>query len=318
MIDPIRIAVIGAGHVGASFAFNLLLTGLAAEIVLIDADVRRAEGEAMDLAHAVPFSHPTRVWAGTFDDARDAAIVVFTAGAAQKPGQTRTELAQTNGEILRAMLPAFAKQANGAVLIMATNPVDVMTYLALQLTDWPPERVLGSGTTLDTARLRHHLGLHFGIDPHNVHAYVIGEHGDSELPVWSSATIAGIPLTDACRSLGIACESTSMASVRRIAYENTRDAAYQIIERKGSTSYGVATAIVRIVTAILRDERAILTVSGILDGLYGLTGVCLSLPTVVDAGGRKRVLELPLTSEELDLLRRSAERVAAGIREVRV
>jgi L-lactate dehydrogenase len=194
---------------------------------------------------------------------------------------------------------------------MATNPVDVMTRLALELTGWPPGRVIGSGTTLDTARLRHQLGLHFGIDPRNIHAYIVGEHGDTEVPVWSSASIAGVPLEDACKLLGIACSPEGMAALRKKVYRSTRDAAFEIIDRKGATSYGIATALVRIAAAILRDEKTILTVSSFQGPIHGLGDICLSLPSVIGRDGRERVIEQPLEVAELSLLRQSAERIIA-------
>lgn len=298
-----RVAVVGVGNVGATFAYALLLSGLAAEIVLIDANRARAEGEAMDLNHTVPFTHPTRIWAGELADCAGAAVTVIAAGANQRPGETRLDLVQKNAAIFRGIVPEIARHNPAGILLVATNPVDVLTYAALRLAGLPPARVIGSGTILDTARFRYLLSQHFGVDPRSVHAVIIGEHGDTEVPVWSLANIAGLRLPAFCAAQG---KELDEAVMRRL-FEQTRDAAYHIIERKGATYYAVAAGLMRIVEAILRDQRTVLSVSSLIDGYYGLGEVCLSLPTVVGRGGVEQVLRLELAPEERAGLERSAE-----------
>jgi L-lactate dehydrogenase len=298
-----RIAIVGAGHVGTTFAYALLLRGLAAEIVLADADARRAEGEAMDLNHAVPFTYPTRIRSGGLDDCEGAAITVVAAGAAQKPGETRLELLGRNTELIREIVPRLARRNPDGILLIATNPVDVLTYEAVKASGLPPTRVIGSGTVLDTARFRFLLSQHYDIAPHNVHAYIIGEHGDSEVPVWSRANVAGMPLREYCAVHGAECRQEELDRI----FRETRDAAHAIIERKGATYYAVAAGLVRIAESILRDQRSVRTVSTLIDGPYGIRDVCLSLPCVLGRAGVERIVYLQLDDGERDALLRSAE-----------
>ncbi|MDA8238471.1 MAG: L-lactate dehydrogenase [Chloroflexi bacterium] len=300
---PTRVAVVGAGAVGSTFAFSLLLSGLAAEIVLVDANARKAEGEAMDLMHAVPFAHATRVWAGDIGDAAGAAITVVTAGAAQKPGETRLDLVKRNAAILGDIVPAVARANPDGIVLVASNPVDVLAYLAWRISGLPSGRVFGSGTILDTARFRALLAEHYGVDPRSVHAYIAGEHGDSEVPVWSAANIAGMPLAD----FAVANGMDDDPAVLRGIFERTRDAAYEIIARKGATNYAVGAGLLRIVEAILRDQSTVLSVSSLICDYYGIDDVYLSIPTVVGRGGVERTLRLGLSAEEASGLRRSAE-----------
>jgi L-lactate dehydrogenase len=305
---PTRVAIVGAGNVGSTFAYALLLSGLASEIVLIDANHRRAEGEAMDLGHAVPFSRPTRIWAGTYVECATAAVTVVAAGAGQRPGETRLDLTRRNAATFREVVPRIAKARPDGIILVATNPVDVLTHVALQQSGLPASRVIGSGTTLDTARLRSLLGGHFRVDPRSVHAFIVGEHGDSEVPVWSSANIAGVPVAKLMAVRG----QDEQAELDAI-FRQTRDAAYAIIERKGATYYAVAAALLRIVEAILRDQRTVLSVSSLVDGRYGIRDVCLSLPSVIGRGGVEEVLKLPLTTEEEQALQASARIVRKAI-----
>lgn len=309
-----KIAVVGAGQVGTTFAYALLLSGLAAEIVLVDADPARAEGEAMDLNHAVPFARPVRVRAAGVEGCREAAITVIAAGFAQKAGETRLDLARRNAALVRAIAPEVAGASPQGILLLATNPVDIVTYEALRASGLPPSRVIGSGTTLDTARFRYLLGERFALDARNVHAYIVGEHGDSEVAVWSHAHVAGMPLDEYCRMNGVALGPAE----RERLFVDTRDAAYRIIRRKGATYYAVAAGLVRIVEAILRDQRSILTVSTLLQGQHGLRDVCLSLPTVLGRAGAERVIDLELDTEEEAALQRSAavlKEVLASVRD---
>ena len=275
---------------------------MAAEIVLIDANRAKADGEAMDLNHTVPFSHPTRIWAGDYADCAGATVTVLAAGANQRPGQTRLECLKSNARIWREIVPKIAQHNRNGVVLVATNPVDVLTYAALKISGLPSGRVLGSGTILDTARFRFLLSQHFGVDARSVHAYIIGEHGDSEVPVWSLANIAGMRLQDYCRTNGLAYEPEQMEKI----FESTRDAAYRIIERKGATYYAVAAGLMRITQAILRHQSTVLSVSSLINDYCGISDICFSLPTVVDGGGIRQVLRLELSEKEAGQLRASA------------
>ena len=300
---PLRVAVVGLGNVGATLGYALLFSGLAAEIVLIDKNHGKAEGEAMDLNHAVPFAHPTRIWAGDYHDCAGATVVVIAAGAHQKPGETRLDLLQRNADIFAEIVPRVAEHNRDCILLIATNPVDVLTRISLRLSDLPPQRVIGSGTILDTARFRYLLSQHFGVDSRSVHAYIIGEHGDSEVPVWSLANIAGMRLEDFCAAQGRSYDWKELHSI----FEQTRDAAYHIISRKQATYYAVAAGLMRIIEAILRDQNTVLSVSSLVNGEYGISDICLSLPSIINRQGVQKVLHLQLSAEEVRKLQESAQ-----------
>ncbi len=297
-----RVVVVGLGNVGATLGYALLFSGLAAEIVLIDKNHAKAEGEAMDLNHAVPFAHPTRIWAGNYPDCAGAAVVVLAAGAGQKPGETRLDLLQHNADIFAEIVPRIVEHNRDCILLVATNPVDVLTKISLRLSGLPTHRVIGSGTILDTARFRYLLSQHFGVDPRSVHAFIIGEHGDTEVPVWSLANIAGMRLEDFCAAQGGACDWNALHAI----FEQTRDAAYHIIARKQATYYGVAAGLMRIIEAILRDQNTVLSVSSLVSGEYGISDICLSLPSIVNRNGIEKVLHLQLSAEEVRKLQESA------------
>ncbi len=300
---PTRIAIVGTGNVGSTYAYALLLNRLSSEIVLIDANHAKAEGEAMDLNHAMPFTHPTRIWAGDFPHCAGAALTVLAAGANQRPGETRLDLVKRNYEIWQALIPQIVKHNPDGILLIATNPVDVLTYAALKISGLASQRVIGSGTVLDTARFRYLLSQHFRVDARSVHAFIIGEHGDSEVPLWSLANIAGMKLEDFCRAQGMELG----AATRKKIYEQTRDAAYSIIERKGATYYAVAAGLIAITAAILRDQNTVFSVSTLIQDYYGINDVCLSLPTVLNRKGVDRLLRPELNEEEGAGLRHSAE-----------
>jgi L-lactate dehydrogenase len=305
-----KVAIVGAGDVGATTAFSLMTTGLVSEIVLVDIDEAKAEGEAMDLNHGAYFTPPVRIGTGDYEDCHDADVVVVTAGAAQEPGETRLDLAAKNAAIFEEMIPKITGGLDDdGVLLVVTNPVDVLSYVAWQVSDLPADRVLGSGTVLDTSRFRHVLSKRCGVDPGNVHAYVLGEHGDSEVMVWSATDVSGVPLAQFCAQRGIAMDHDDRVAVE----ETVREAAYEIIERKGATYYAIGLATTEIVEAIVRDERSILTVSTHLDGAYGIEDVYASVPAIVGRDGVEGVLEFDLTDEELAALRESA----AVLRETR-
>jgi len=299
---PVRIAVIGTGNVGSTFAYALLLSGLAAEIVLVDANRSKAEGEAMDLNHAVPFAPNKNIWAGDYPDCAGAIVTVISAGVNQKPGETRLELLRRNAAVFSAVIPNIVKHNPDGVLLIATNPVDILSYAALKLSGSPPQRVIGSGTILDTARFRHLLSRYFKVDPRSVHAYIIGEHGDSEVAVWSLANIAGMRLPEFSAAQNIHCDTAAMEEI----FKQTRGAAYEIISRKGATYYAVAAGLMRIVEAIVRDQRTVLSVSSLVSDYYGISDICLSLPTVVNRRGIESVLRLKLSDDEIAGLQRSA------------
>ncbi|HEX8142373.1 MAG TPA: L-lactate dehydrogenase [Pyrinomonadaceae bacterium] len=294
-----RIAIIGCGHVGASLAYALLLSGFAREIVLLDFDQRKAEGEAMDLQHAVPLSRPVRVWAGDYAEAARSNIVVITAGVGSHPGESRLDLLGRNVRVVNDCMQRLMAEGFAGILLMTTNPVDILAQVAQEVSGLEVGRVIGSGTVLDTARLRAMLGEALGMEARSVHAYIIGEHGDSEIAAWSAAHVAGVPLTDYCASYAGCPDFDDLLS-------RVRRAAPDIIERKGYTSYAIASCVVRICEAVLRDEHTVLPVSTMTSGQYGVEDVYLSLPCVVGRGGVERIIELPLNEEEREGLRASA------------
>jgi L-lactate dehydrogenase len=298
MTDVKRIAVIGAGLVGATSAYALMMSRIASEIVLVDVDHERAVGEAMDLNHGIPYVSNQRIWAGTYEDVRDANITVITAGANQKPGETRLDLVKRNSEILKGVVDSIVAVGNEGILLVVANPVDVLSYVAWKLSGWDSSRVIGSGTVLDTARLRHHLGRHFNVDPRSVHAYILGEHGDSEMALWSSATIGNVPLSQ--------FPQYDLSALERI-FQDTRTAAYQIIQRKRATYYAIGLGVARICEAVLLNQHSVLSVSTLATGQYGIEDVYLSLPSVVGVGGVQQVLTPPMNGEEIAALRHSAE-----------
>ncbi len=300
---PPRVGIVGVGNVGATFAYTLVLSGTVSEIVLIDANAKRVEGEAMDLNHSVPFTRPTRIRSGDYRDLAGVAVTVITAGAAQRPGEGRLDLAKRNAAIFRQIVPQVAEHNPEGVILVATNPVDLLTYEAWKISGLPPSRVFGSGTILDTARFRYLLSEHFRVDPRSVHAFIIGEHGDSEVPVWSLANIAGMQLRDYSAAIGVAYDQAAMDRI----FTLTRDAAYEIIERKGATYYAVAAGLLRIVEAILRDQRTVLSVTSLVSDYYGVDDVCLSLPAVISRTGVENILRLELDRTEAHGFRRSAE-----------
>lgn len=309
MNDAAKIAIIGAGRVGSTLAYTLAGSGMARDIVLVDANVERAEGEAMDIAHAISFHAPVSITAGTMELIAGAAVTVIAAGAAQRPGESRPALMARNVEMCKRIIPEIMRVNPDGLLLVATNPVDALTYVAWRLSGLPASRVFGSGTVLDTARLRAELAAYYRVDARNLHAYVLGEHGDSELVAWSSANLANLHLDQFDRIAGKADAAAAMAAIER----RVRCAAYEIIRRKGGTNYAIAAAMTRIIEAVLRDESAVLTLSTLVDGLYGIHNVCLSLPTIVGRAGIRQVLPLALTADEVARLQRSAAAVRQAI-----
>ncbi len=302
-VDIRKVAIIGCGFVGSSTAFALMESGLFSEIVLIDVDHSRAEGEAMDISHGVPFVKPMKIYAGDYDDIVDASIIIITAGAAQKPGETRLQLVQKNVAIFKSIIPEISKRKCEGVLLIVSNPVDILTYVAQKLSGFPVNRVIGSGTVLDTARLKSRLSEHLDVDSRTVHAFIIGEHGDSELAAWSSATVSGVPLSKFCEMRGHFNHDESERHIQ----EMVKNSAYEIIERKKATYYGVAMAVRRICEVIARDEKSILSVSSLMEGQYGLRDICLSMPTIVGADGVEEKVPISLDEDEITKLMASAQ-----------
>ncbi len=307
--NPRKAAIIGCGLVGSSIAFRFLQQGLFSQLVLLDVDQDRAEGEAMDLSDGLPYGATMEITAGSYDDITDCALVVITAGVNQKPGETRLDLIGKNTAILRSILSEITARDFDGILLIVSNPVDVLTYAAWQMSGYPRERVIGSGTVLDTARLKQLLGEELGVDSRNIHAFIVGEHGDSELAVWSEANVSGLDLEDFCRIRGMAMNPAEMERM----YREVRDSAYEIIRRKGATYYGIAMAVGRIAECIVKDEQSVLPISVVLEGQYGLGGLALSIPSIVGRNGLKEILEIPLSGAENGALRKSAQQMQEAI-----
>ena len=308
MLNHRKAAVIGCGFVGSACAFSLIQRGLFSELVLIDANRDKAEGEAMDLSHGLPYIAAMDVYAGTYDDLSDCALIIITAGANQKPGQTRLELIGQNVAILNSIIPQITARPFEGILLVVSNPVDALTYAAFRISGYPAHRVMGSGTVLDSARLKYLLGEHLNVDSRSIQAVIVGEHGDSELAVWSGANVSGVALDDFCEMRG---HNNHREAEQRI-YEEVRDSAYEIINRKGATYYGIAMAVARIAECVMKDERAILPVSVVLGGQYGLRELALSIPSIVGRRGVEQILDIPLADGEREALNSSA----AQLREV--
>jgi len=299
-----KIVIVGAGAVGSTFAYALAQSGLCDEIVLIDRNTDLMEGQVLDLAHGQPFFPSVGIRTGAPADYRDAQVIVIAAGAAQRPGESRLELLKRNAGIMHGIVDEIVRQKATGVMLVVSNPVDILTRVALRRSGWPRHRVMGSGTVLDSSRLRHLISLHCKVDIHNVHAYVLGEHGDSELVAWSMTHIAGMPIESFCPVCG-RCENWS--EQKKKFEESVRHSAYHIINYKGATCYAIGLAMVRIIQAVLRGQRSVLTVSTLLEGEYGLNDVCLSVPCIVTHDGATRIIENTLSPGEMTQLRQSAE-----------
>jgi L-lactate dehydrogenase len=302
VISKPKVAIVGAGFVGSTFAYSLLIHGLVSQIVIIDVNKERAEGEAMDLNHGLPFANPVKIATGDYSDCRNADIVTIAVDKGQKIETSRLDLAAGNFELLKQIVPNITEYNKDCILLVVSNPLDVMTYAALKLSGFPQNRVIGSGTILDSARLRYLLGEHLEVDPRNVHAYVIGEHGDSEVPVWSLANVAGIRLKDYCPICKVPYDLEHFNDL----FLKVRNAGYEIIKRKGRTHYAVALGLTKIVESIIRDENAVLTVSCFLQNYHGVSDLCLSVPAILNRNGIKEIIELPLDEKEIREFQQSA------------
>lgn len=303
MIDPRKVVIIGCGFVGAACAFALMQHGLYSKMVLIDANAARAEGEAEDIAHGLLFAKPMDIWAGNYADAADASMAIIAAGANQKPGETRLDLVKRNSAILLSVLNELETCGFAGNILVVSNPVDVLTRVAQKHSRLPERQIFGSGTVLDTARLRYLLGEHLDVDNRSVHAFIVGEHGDSEIALWSSATVSGVPLHAFCEMRGHFDHENAM---REIA-ESVKNSAYRIIERKGATYYGIAMAVQRICEAVVRDEKSVLPVSTALHGEFGIEDATLSVPAIVGRRGVEKVVPVSLNEDERTRLLYSAD-----------
>ena len=313
-INSRKVAVVGCGFVGAASAFAIMQSGLFSEMVLIDADKNKAQGEALDISHGLPFAKPMQIYAGDYEALSDVSIIIVTAGAGQKPGETRLDLVKKNVGIFKSIIPEIARHNKDAILLIVANPVDVLTYAAAKLSGYPENRVFGSGTVLDTARLKYLLGEHLGVDSRSVHAFIIGEHGDSEIAAWSSANVSGIPINSFCEMRGHFHHEEAM---QRIA-ENVKNSAYEIIEKKRATYYGIAMSVRRICEAIMRDEKSILPGSYLQHGNHGINGVALSMPAIVGKNGVDIDVTVPIeiNEQEENALQSSAMTLRSVIEDV--
>lgn len=308
MIQKRTIGIVGTGHVGVAAAYALFIRGLASEIVLIDKDGDKAQGEAMDLMHAQAFTRSITVKAGDYEDLTAAQMVVITAGVAQKPGESRLDLLNRNADVFKEIVGRLDRHTPESVLVIASNPVDILTYVTQKISLRDPRRVIGTGTMLDTGRFRALLGRHYGVDPRSVHAHILGEHGDTEVPIWSTASIGGVPLRGN-RVLGKPFQADRMS----LLFKQVRDAAYEIIDRKGYTNTAIGMAIVQLAEAVLADQKSVLPVSRMLTGEYGISEVCLSIPSVVGIDGVEAAVEPTIDEEELQALQHSADTLKKSI-----
>lgn len=302
-VNPRKAAVIGCGFVGSATAFTLMQSRLFSEMVLLDANEEKADGEAKDIAHGVPFAGQMKIYAGNYDDVADAAIIIVTAGANQKPDETRLDLVHKNVAIYKSIIPEIASRDYQGILLIVSNPVDILTYTAIKLSGLPENHVIGSGTVLDTARLKYALGEHLSVDSRSVHSFIIGEHGDSEIAAWSSTNVSGIPLNDFCEMRGHFNHEASMEEIAN----RVKNSAYEIIAKKHATYYGIAMSVKRICECIMRDEKSILPISTIMHGEYGIENIALSMPAIVGANGVETHVPISLNEEEAQKLKESAD-----------
>ena len=312
MVNDRKVAIIGAGFVGSSSAFALMQKGIFYELVLIDANKARAEGEAMDISHGLAYSNSMRIYAGEYEDISDAKIIIITAGAAQKVGETRLDLIKKNSKIMTSIVNEIVRVKAEGLLLIVANPVDVLTQVALKVSGFGKERVFGSGTVLDTARLKYLLSEKLRVDTRNVHAVIMGEHGDSEFVAWSFANVSGMPIKKFLCLRGY----KDMEQLKEEIHVEVRDSAYKIIERKGATYYGIALSVTRICECIVKNQHSMLPISTLLEGEYGVTNVALSVPAILGSDGVEAVLELPLSSNEILELHHSADTLEATFNEL--
>ena len=314
MINIQKCAIIGCGAVGATSAFSIVQSGMFSEMVLIDADSDKAQGEAMDLNHGLPFLQSMKIYAGDYSDLSDCYVIVITAGGAQRPNQTRLDLVKQNINIYKSIIPQIKAVNTECILLVVSNPVDILTYAAWKLSGFPKNKVIGSGTVLDSARLKYLMGEHLNVDSRSVHAFIIGEHGDSELVVWSSANVSGIDLNGFCNTVDGACERHDLEKI----YNDVKNSAYEIIEKKGATYYAIALATTKILEAIVKNQHSVLPVSCYVDGFYGISDIFLGMPAILGRNGVEKELEIPLNIVEQQQLKSSAQKLRQVIDELEI
>ena len=307
-----KVGIVGTGFVGSSFAYALMQRGIASEVVLVDANAEKAIGEMMDLNHGLSFTTPMKITAGRYADLAGAKVVVITAGASQRPGESRLDLLARNAAIFRSIIPEVVKHNPNGIILVTTNPVDILTYISLKESGLPPAKIFGSGTILDTSRFRFLLGQYYEVDTRSVHAYIVGEHGDSEIPLWSMANIGGVRLQEFAPLKNKQYDQDEMNDL----FISVRDAAYEIIKRKGASYYAIGLGLLSLVEAILGNYRSVLSISTLMTGQYGVSDICLSLPSVVGENGVEEILTLPMNAEEREGFRVSAEKLQTTLRKL--
>ncbi|MDR2426414.1 MAG: L-lactate dehydrogenase [Endomicrobium sp.] len=303
-----KVSIIGCGNVGMRYAYSMIIKGIARELVLVDYNKKKAEGEAMDLSHGAPYVSPVNVYAGDYSDTTDSNLVVITAGRGQKPGETRIDLVKGNAEILKSIVPQLVKYSPKAIILVASNPVDILSYITYKISGKSSNEVIGSGTVLDSARFRYLIGKHCNVDSRSIHASILGEHGDTEFPMWSKAMIGGILFSHYCDVCKNQCRENQKNKLEKI-FTDVRDSAYEIIEKKGETSYGIGLALTKISKAVLKDENTVLPVSSLLENYHGISDIYLSVPAVVHRTGIRQTLEVDFNEEELQAFLHSARQV---------
>ncbi|MCA6072038.1 MAG: L-lactate dehydrogenase [Endomicrobium sp.] len=305
-----KVCIVGCGNVGMRYAYSMIISGVAREIILVDYSRKKAEGEAMDLSHGAPFVSPVKIYAGDYPNTADSDLVVVTAGRGQKQGETRIDLVKGNAEIFKTIIPEIVKYSPNAIILVATNPVDILSYITYKISGKPSREIIGSGTVLDTARFRYLISKELNIDSRNIHASIFGEHGDSEFPVWSKAIIGDVFFKDYFENCYEECGEQKLKGI----FEDVRDSAYKIIEKKGETSYGIGLALTKISKAILKDQNSVLPVSSLLENYYGISDLYLSVPAIVHKHGIRQVMKVAFAEDELKALQNSAAKIKEVIR----
>ncbi|MDX1797351.1 MAG: L-lactate dehydrogenase [Candidatus Lokiarchaeia archaeon] len=308
-----KISIIGCGNVGVRYAYALIIKGIAREIVMVDINRKRLEGEVMDLSHTAPYTSPVNIIPGNYEDIKESDIVVITAGKNQEPGETRLDLVNKNVNLFKSIIPKIQKYDSDAVYLIVSNPVDILSYATYKISGKSKSRVMGSGTTLDTARFRYLLAKYCNVNASNIHAYILGEHGDSEFAVWSSAMVGGAYIRNYC-DMSNSINSNDANKKFQTIFEEVRDSAYKIIERKGETSYGIGLALARISQAIINDENTILPVSTLIEDFYGISDLYLSLPSIINKNGVQESLKITLNEKEIEYFKESANKIRNVLR----
>jgi L-lactate dehydrogenase len=300
-----KVCIVGCGNVGMRYAYSMIISGVAREIVIVDCNRKKAEGEAMDLSHGAPFVSPVQIYAGDYPDTANSDLVVIAAGRGQRQGETRIDLIKANAEIFKTIIPEVVRYSPKALILVATNPVDILSYITYKISGKPSREVIGSGTVLDTARFRYLIGKELNVDSRNIHASIFGEHGDSEFPVWSKAIVGDIFFRDYFKTFNQEQGKQKLKSI----FKDVRDSAYEIIEKKGETSYGIGLALTKISKAILKDQNSILPVSSLLEDYYGINDLYLSIPAIIDKSGVREVMKVDFDEDELKALQNSSAKI---------